>query len=225
MHCSNYGITLINLTERDLELVRNWRNDPLVVRNHAFRQYISSEQQQQWFRSIRNIHHAYFVIQYQGKKVGVINARNIEWDRLEFESGIFIPDPLVYHTEVPAIVSVMATDLFFRIFRWKKIYAHILKKNLPVIRYNQTLGYELCAGEEEMDNQLYELTPDRFYRNVGKLLDSLPELTGRENTPVILIEPGDEHYPVVMQFEKQLLQGNPLVNYQTETSEGRAYYF
>jgi len=225
MNYSNFGISLINLTEQDLELVRGWRNDPLVVRNHAYREFITPEMQQQWFKSIRNIHHAYFVILCQGNKVGVINAKGIDWERMECESGIFIPDPAVYHTMVPAMVSIMTSDLFFRIFRWKRVVARTLRTNPSVMRYNRSLGYVLCEGQEGAGNPLYELTPGAFYRKAGKWLEALPALTGEANAPVILIEPSDEEDPVVMKFEKSLLQGNPLLKSQVETGEGRRYLF
>lgn len=225
MYYSKYGITLINLVEQDIELVRNWRNDPLVVRNYEFQKYITPEEQQNWFRSIRNINNAYFVIQYQGKKVGVINARNIEWDKHTFESGIFIPDPLAYNTFVPAVVSIMVTDLFFRIFKWEKIYAHTLKNNRPVIRYNQLLGYRLCKEQNDVDNQLYELSPERFNQKAENLVRAMKVLMGEDDTSVIVIEPGDEKYPVVIHFEKELLQGNTFLKNRTITAAGRAYYF
>ncbi len=225
MQYIKYGITLKNLTEKDLEQVRTWRNNPFVSRNHEYRNFITPEEQQHWFRSIQNINNAYFVILYESSNVGVINAKNIEWEKHTFESGIFIPDRGVYHTFVPAIVSVMMTDLFFRVFNWEKIYAHILKTNLPVIKYNQMLGYQLCDGQKEVENQLYELTLQRFNQKAGKLLNAIRHLMGQDDTSVILIEPDDEGYPVVMHFETQLIQGNPFLKKQTLTEAGRAYYF
>jgi len=225
MQYTKYGITLIHLMEQEIELVRNWRNDPIVAKNHEFQKYITREEQQKWFRSIQNINNAYFVIRYEGSNVGVINAKNIEWEQHAFESGIFIPDPLAYNTFIPAVISIMMTDLFFRVFLWEKIYAHILKTNLPVIRYNQMLGYTLCDGQKDIDNQLYELTSEMFDQTAGKLLNAMKTVMGQDDDSVILIEPGDERYPVVMHVETQIIQGNPFLKKQTKTDAGRAYYF
>jgi len=225
MQYTKYGITLINLTEKDIELVRNWRNDPIVVRNYEFRDFITPEMQKKWFKSIRNINNAYFVIIYEGKKVGVINARNIDWEKQTIESGIFIPDPAVYNTFVPAIIAVMMTDLFFRAFNWEKVYAHIMKTNTPMIRFNETLGYTLCEGQEDVVNQMYELARERFEQKSGKLMKALDVVMGSDDTSFILVEPEDETYPVVIHIEQQFTKHNPFLKKKEESAAGRAYYF
>ncbi len=225
MQYTKYGITLINLTEKDIELVRNWRNDPIVVRNYEFRDFITPEMQKKWFKSILNINNAYFVIIYEGKKVGVINAKNIDWEKQTFESGIFIPDPAVYNTFVPAVISVMMTDLFFKVFNWKKVYAHIMKSNTAIIRFNETLGYTLCENQEETENQLYELTRERFEQKARKVMNALKTVMGSDDTSVILVEPDDEKYPIVTHCEKQFAEETPFLKKKEESAAGRAYYF
>lgn len=104
MKVSKYGIDLILLKHEDIELVRQWRNHPSVVKNHEYQEYITPEMQEKWFQSIQNMHNLYFIVVYQGKKIGVVNAKNIDWDKGECESGIFFPDGKYANTPVPAIV-------------------------------------------------------------------------------------------------------------------------
>lgn len=109
---------------------------------------------------INNIHNFYLLIHYQGEKIGLINAKNIDWEKQELESGIFLWETNYYETYVPAVVSLMITDMCSELFDWDALYAHILKTNTRAVAYNQALGYELLPGQEDIENQLYKLTPN-----------------------------------------------------------------
>jgi len=66
MVLSNYDITLVRLTYDQLELVRNWRNDPKISQYMEFRDYITPEMQIKWFNKVNNRNNYYFVIEYRG---------------------------------------------------------------------------------------------------------------------------------------------------------------
>ena len=191
MKLSKYDVILERLKEHDLELVRNHRNSESIQQTMEYREYITPEMQKTWFRSINNNHNFYLLIHYQGAKIGLVNAKNIQWEKQELESGIFLWETKYYETFIPAIVSLMITDLCFRLFDWDAVYAHILKSNTRAIAYNTSLGYELCEGQENIENQLYKLTPLQFDKITGKLRKALSRLyPGHEETRFIL-EPED----------------------------------
>lgn len=222
---TKFNIRLTLLKEEDIEQVRLWRNDTLVVNNYEFREYITPEMQKKWFDSIRNIHNTYFVIEYKGRKVGVINAKNINWEQQSLESGIFIPDPEVYQTQVPAIVSLMMTDLLFKVFDWKTISAHVMRHNLSVIRYNKSLGYELCDGQDGVENQLYRLSRENFTKKAARILKAVSVISGENDTQsTILIEPSDKTAPFAVAVES-FIQKSKLILKKEEDSRGRSYYF
>jgi len=224
MKYSRYGITLTLLTEQDLELVRNWRNSPQVVRNYEYREYITTEMQSEWYKSIQNDGNIYLVVGYRMKKIGVINAKNIDWEKREFESGIFIPDPTYMNSYIPAILSVMMTDLFFKIFEWERIYAHILKTNPQAIQFNKSLGYELADNQQDVENQLYYLTRESFERKSARLKESIAVISDEEATNAILVEPSDVNSLVVKKIESFGKCSKHLLRTEI-TPEGVIYFF
>ena len=78
------------LTREDIELVRNWRNSELISQYMEYKEYITPEMQLKWFRSIDNFFNLYFIIEYKGQKIGVINGKDIDWEERSMETGVFI---------------------------------------------------------------------------------------------------------------------------------------
>lgn len=223
MKYTKFGVTIIRLREEDIELVRQWRNSPQVTERMEYREYITPEMQKTWFTSVSNLNNFYFVIQYQGEKIGVINVKDIDWNIRHLEAGIFIPDEKYWGTFVPSIVSIMLTQMFFRIFGWDHYYAHILKNNHRAIQYNKSLGYELCEGQEEKENQLYILNKETFEAKSKKLIKALTVMSGGDTSAVYQLEPEDLGTELE-RFVEDNLPNIPWVTKIEENELGRFYY-
>ena len=179
----------IKLQQEDLELVRQWRNSPLISQHMEYREYITQEMQQEWFRSINNDYNLYLLIEHDYKKIGMINAKNINWEEASIEGGIFFWEEEVYNSPIPAFVSILFAELMIRILHLR-IYAHILRTNDRAIRYNLQLGFELCPGQEDVENQEYLLTPERYLEKSVKLRKAFYILM--DKSPYIIdIDPDD----------------------------------
>ena len=87
-----YGVTLTRIQEKDIELIRYWRNQSDIVNFMEYKNYIFPEAQKKWFASIDNKLNYYFIIEFENKKIGLINVKN--YDRIGgfAEGGIFICD-------------------------------------------------------------------------------------------------------------------------------------
>ena len=165
-----YGVTLRRLTEEDIELVRHWRNQSDIANYMEYRNFITPEQQIVWFKSINNKFNYYFVIEFEGKKVGLINSKNYNPAEGFGEGGIFIWD----NDYINSLVAVYSTlcllnFVFFTLKLCKKSKARILRTNERAIHYNQLIGYKLLAGQENVENQLYELTLEDYVKHGTKL--------------------------------------------------------
>jgi RimJ/RimL family protein N-acetyltransferase len=159
----------IKLQEDDLELVRQWRNSPRISQFMEYREYITPEMQQEWYRSVNNEFNLYLIVEHDYKKIGLINAKDIDWEQASIEGGIFFWEEEVWSTPIPAFVSILFAELMIRILRLK-VYAHILRTNDRAIRYNLQLGFELCPGQENVENQEYLLTPERYTEKSARLV-------------------------------------------------------
>ena len=217
-----YGVTLERLKEADIELVRQWRNSDPVRLNMNYREIISPEMQQEWFRSINNENFHYVMIHYQGEKIGLLNDKNIDWNTRSSETGIFIGRPEFYHSFVPYLVSVAGIETLFYFVGWKKQYAHVLKSNINAIKYNLELGYRLCEGQEDVHHQRYEITRESFEESAGKIRRMIRKVAGDDVLCKMLFEPEDYKTGIAQRFEGLFLR-NPVPHLRTETKEGVLY--
>jgi len=76
MKIEGYSIDLVELTEEDLELIREWRNSN--IKSFFIQKPISPEEQKLWFKRIKEIGDYFFLISLKdGKKIGTISLYNI----------------------------------------------------------------------------------------------------------------------------------------------------
>lgn len=222
MKLFKYGITLERLKEEDIELVRHWRNSDPVRLKMNYREIISPEQQQTWFRSVNNLQNNYLLIHYQGEKIGLLNDKNVDWDARTSESGLFLGRIEYYNTFIPYLVSIAGIETTFYLLGWNKQYAHILRTNPNAIKFNQELGYRLCSGQEDIEHQRYEMSRESFEQKAGKIRKAVHALAGDQGQTRILFEPADYASNLAPLFEA-LLNEKPIALKREETTEGVWY--
>lgn len=165
-----FDVRLIRLQRDDLELVRTWRNSAHVRDNMVYKDYITEEMQNAWFESINNPFNYYFVIEFDSKKVGVINAKNFQKEHGFGEGGIFIGDQTYEHSFAAVYASLCLLNFVFYLLKdINKSCIRILKDNFRAIQYNKLLGYEWVEDSEDGLNQIYELTRENYLTKGLKL--------------------------------------------------------
>lgn len=174
-----YGVRLVRVQEKDIELIRTWRNDPDVAGFMEYRKHITAEEQKIWFRSINNKNNYYFIIEYEGKKVGLINSKNYD-PKVGFgEGGIFISDKDYINSFAAVFASLCLLNFMFEKLGVSQVSrVRVLKNNERAIQYNKLLGYKLMPGQEEIENQLYELHISDYKIIGGKLNKTATLLSG-----------------------------------------------
>ena len=170
-----------------------------------FREFISPEMQIEWFHSINNENNIYLIISHEDKDIGLLNAKNINWEEKSFESGIFFWDTNYYNTFIPALVSLIATNFCFKILNYNILYAHTLKTNTHAIKYNLNLGYELCEGQEDKENQMYFLTLEKFRKITRKFKRLIDLFSSGNKECVVVIEPHDYEFGYGSIFGEKLV--------------------
>ncbi len=164
-----YGIKLTRVQSDDIELIRQWRNSEHVSSNMEYKKYISEEEQMKWFKSINNPLNYYFLIEFEKKKIGVINVKNIQLNENYGEGGIFIGDKNYIDSFASTFSSLCLLNFTFSILLLTtKSRIKIFRSNKNAIAYNKLLGYELLPGQDDLDYQTYELTADRYFKKTKK---------------------------------------------------------
>ncbi len=175
MIISGYGVVLERLKSADLELVRQKRNSPEVQEYMSFREEITPVQQQIWFTRIDNENNNYFVIRDGEKKIGLISGADIDWTAMTTgNGGMFFWDNSYWGTMFPIAAAVLLTDISF-LLGFRKTQIRILRDNHRAIIFNQRLGYKLLNGQEELTNQIYELTEADYVESTRELKLKLAE--------------------------------------------------
>ena len=227
MKIQKYGVTLKRITEDDIELLRQWRNSEHVNRYMEYREYITPEMQHKWFRSINNYNNFYYLIIHKGENVGLINEKNIDRDGDgTSESGLFIANEKYKKTHIPLLASLILIELNFNVLGGKASYIRTLRENKEAIAYNQSLGYELCEGQEEVENQKYELTRERFLEKTAKIRKAAARLSSKDYpNGWLLFEAVDYELGIAQQFEKIIATHELPVEVKSKDVEGGRLFF
>lgn len=142
-----YGVTLRRLTHDKIEMLRQWRNDPKIQQYMFYRDYITPEMQERWFAKMDKKCNFYFIIEYEGKEVGCVNIKDINWETKTGEPGIFIYDDEYLNGDVSIRASFVLTDFVFITLGLVLLKGHILPDNKRAVRFNKALGYSIFNAE------------------------------------------------------------------------------
>lgn len=215
MIIKGYGIELLRLGSKDIEMVRNWRNSKHIQDKMEYRQEISPFQQQKWFESIDNIDNNYFVITTENKKIGLIYAAEINWnENFTGNGGIFIHDQTYWESIIPLSASLLLTDTSL-LMNIEKSYIKILNNNPTAIAFNKALGYKLIANQEKVFNQLYVLETKQYINSRNKIRNKLFDSKtykqidiqlnkSHPNTAFLLDRINNSNHPEKKQFKIQV---------------------
>jgi len=162
MILKKYNLELHRITWSDIETIRTWRNDPKIQQHMFFKQTITAEMQQNWFKKADTIHNFYFKIMYQNQAVGLIHVSDIDFKKRDAFSGLFIYDDNYLSTDVPARASLCMLDYFFEEDILYTLYAKTKKNNATAIKYNQSLGFEIAGDIENETGYLLRLTRENY---------------------------------------------------------------
>jgi UDP-4-amino-4,6-dideoxy-N-acetyl-beta-L-altrosamine N-acetyltransferase len=201
MIISKYGIRLTRLSEEDLELVRRWRNDEEIKKYMNFREHITQEMQQEWFKSINNQENFYYIIEYLGDKIGIVNDKNIDWKEKSAEAGLFIWDKRYVNSIVPMKISILMLELAYTLLGWNNTFVKVRRDNPRALKYNQTLGYVIVEEESDKENYVLKLERSRFFQTFPKINRLISPNSENEKIELIF-EPIDQKNGTLLTVQK-----------------------
>lgn len=185
MLVKRYGITLEQLTSADLELVRIWRNSDLVRPYMKYQEIITPAMQNKWFNEMNKADNLYFMICVDGKKAGVVNLKDVDRHLKTAEAGIFIGEQNYFNTPVPVIATLIIMNLAFAHLDIIKIKALMNQLNKRVVKFNQSLGYKICPGNESDEFSYYSVSEKDYIESTKDIRVSLEKLGNSENSILI----------------------------------------
>ena len=176
MKIHSYGIVLESLCEEDIEMVRLWRNSELVRPYMHYQEHIEANAQKEWFKKLELKNNYYFIISYNGCKLGLIHVKEIDWQTSCGEAGIFIGLPEFSNTLVPVLATLTLMDFAFQTLKLQKLKAKILRDNLKVIKFNLALGYRSVSINSEQSYAYYEVASNEYDSASKEMKSSLGKM-------------------------------------------------
>lgn len=171
---SKYGITLRPLTHDKIEMVRQWRNSPKIQQYMEYRQEITPEMQEAWFLKISTSgKDFFFIMEFEGKEVGLINIKDVDFEKKEGEPGIFIWDDDFLNCGASVRASLARNDFAWDTLKLERMVSHVLSDNKRAIRYNKMQGFVLAPDQEGVYNQKYILEKANAIKSKEKLIKIL----------------------------------------------------
>jgi len=178
MIIEQYGIRLKRITQQDIELIRYWRNHPDIRKNMAYKKTITKKMQLEWFKSIDNKNNYYFLIEYKGREIGVINSKNVRMDDMYGEGGIFVWEKEADSEFITVLASLCFLNAVFFVLKiFNKSFVQILPENKKAIQFNKKLGYVIVPGQEKSKNPYYVLTREDYINKTEKLRNVASKLS------------------------------------------------
>lgn len=178
MIIEQYGVVLKRLTIEDVELVREWRNNPVIQKTMNYQEYITKEEQIEWFHSINNKYNYYFLITYNERSLGVINAKNVSELERTGEGGIFVWEDNEEFDLIPVFSSLAILNVVFKVMDFfQKSTIQVRRDNPKAIYYNTMLGYKINEELSTDETCFFELTRKDYFEYTMKLNKVAQRLT------------------------------------------------
>jgi len=142
-------INLKELTKDDLELVRQWRNSKEVAVYMYTENYISKDQQIKWFEKINWDNSKYWVIEYDGKKLGLASINFIDRTLQSCYWAFYLGDTSVRGAGIGAKVEYNVLRFVFDELALNKLRCEVFVTNDKVIKMHEKFGFRREAYYRE----------------------------------------------------------------------------
>ena len=152
-------IELKELTEVDLELVRKWRNSDDVANHMYTDSHITSEDQIKWFHQLNKETTRYWLIMYNGRKLGLAYVTEISRSLNSCYWGFYLGDSSTRGAGIGAKVEFNVLEYVFNHLGLNKLRCEVFVHNYRVVKMHEKFGFrreayyrEHCVkGNEKLD--------------------------------------------------------------------------
>lgn len=166
---TNYGVTLRRLTHDKIEMLRQWRNDPAIRQNMVYREVITPDMQERWFANLDLLRNFYFIVEYKGIEIGMVNIKNMDFVKMNGENGIIIYNEKYRGTDIPYRAMLVMYDWFFIERGFNYTYSHVLTTNPASIRLGEFMGFVKDTKNSTNEVEMWNLTNESYMQNVNRL--------------------------------------------------------
>lgn len=173
MEISSYGITLREVSENDLELLRTWRNSEEISKYMLSKEYISQEMQQNWYRSFKARGDMNFVICFEGRDIGFFGLKVVDKDNNRYNPGIYFSETEGQNSFLPYLVHLCFIEYIYKKNPDMVLVTQILRINKRALRFSLSCGYQKTRDVQDEDTVEVTLTREKGVLAAEKLKNVL----------------------------------------------------
>ncbi len=137
-------IKFVKLKKEHLQTVLDWRAQPEIAKFMLTEIDYDIKKQYVWFNKIsgdKNV--AYWIIEYFGMPIGLINLADIDYVVKKCNAGFYIGD--VRYRQLAAMILPYFYNLVFKKLNFNKIYGEVLSSNKNILNIHLRQGYRLVG--------------------------------------------------------------------------------
>lgn len=135
-------VQLREMTQDDIELVRNWRNNPDVSKYMYTDNQITAEQQLKWFESVKDSPgYKYWVIWYNEKPIGVASLTGIDHHLSSCYWAFYLGDVSNQGAGIGSKIEFNVLDYVFNDLKLNKLRCEVMTFNDKVITMHEKFGF------------------------------------------------------------------------------------
>lgn len=145
------------LTEADLEMVLNWRNQDTIRAMMYTSRLISSDEHLNWFKQLQNNPSSRSLLFYfEDQPYGVVNINRINPTNLTCDWGFYMGEEAA-PKGLGTVLGYKALEYIFKKLQMRKVCAEVLDYNEPSIHFHRKLGFieEGCLREQVLKGGKY----------------------------------------------------------------------
>lgn len=135
-------IELLDIQESDLEMIRSWRNSEEVSRYMYTDNIITEEEQLKWFKKIQaDPTCRYWIIVYEGEKVGIASVNEIDVSRSNCSWTFYLKAQAVRGAGIGSKVEYHILSYVFDTLKLNKLRGEVFEFNDKVIKLHERFGF------------------------------------------------------------------------------------
>lgn len=172
-------LELVKLRKYDLEVISNWRMNPEVTKYMYTNPILTMERQLEWFKSIHdNDRVKYWVIRFDGIKIGIVNLSEIDYQNRRCSWAYYIGDTSYRGKGIASALGFNIYNYVFEIMNFNKLCCEAFAFNDKSIKLNEkfgsviegTLKQHINKNDQFFDIVVMGITRDRWQEIRDKYL-------------------------------------------------------
>ena len=170
---SRYGVKIEKLKLKDIEILRNWRNDPKIAKVMLSQNgtHITKEEQLKWFNSIQNQPNSlYYMAFVGGVAIGYFCFQQIA-NKCAVPGEILVIPSQMDQARITFGAYCAVYDMAFEILGLEQLKAYSKLKNKRAIRMAKLLNFKTTDIDDECI--YFKLCKNDYYTMRDNLLKKL----------------------------------------------------